>query len=211
VLAQSASPDGHPARSSSGSKRPVSGRSSDPSPGVVVDMGSAPYQHDRANSDSFYVTLRDSDGQEHTHWGVGLKKAIEKASVARGDRVSIERLGKESVEVDRPVLDAQGEVSYKKTEVVERRAWGVRVLDRTRDASPGAVDRPISAGASADPELAKALALIEKRMPQMSEAQRQEFRRQFDAAYARLGKSPRPDSPARERASHSVSRPSRGR
>ncbi len=58
VLAQSASPDGHPSRSASGSKRPVPGRSSDPSLGVVVDMGEAPYQHDRANSDSFFVTLR---------------------------------------------------------------------------------------------------------------------------------------------------------
>jgi hypothetical protein len=212
VLAQSASPDGHPSRSSSGSKKSASGRSSEPSlTGVIIDMGEAPYQHDRANSESFFVTLRSSDGQEHTHWGVGLQKAIEKASVARGQRVALERLGKESVEVDRPVLDAQGEVSYKKTEVVERRAWGVRVLDQTRDVSPGAVDTPIPAGASADPELAKALALIEQRLPQMSEAQRQEFRRHFDTAYVRLGKSPQPDAPARERSSPAVSRSARGR
>ena len=115
------------------------------------------------------------------------------------------------MEVDRPILDAQGDVSYKKTEVVERRAWGVRVLDQTRDASPGAVDRPIPAGASADPELAKAFALIEKRLPQLPEAARQELRRHFDTAYARLGKSPPPDAPGRDRSSKSVSRSGRGR
>ncbi len=212
VLAQSASPDGHPSRSSSGSKKSAAGRSSDPSlTGVIIDMGEAPYQHDRANSESFYVTLRDADGQEHTHWGVGLQKAIEQASVARGDRVALERLGKESVEVDRPVLDAQGDVSYRKTQVVERRLWGVRVLDQTRDASPGARDTQIPSGASADPELAKALALIEKRLPHLPESSRQELRQHFDAAYARLGKSPRPEPPARDRSSKSVSRSGRGR
>ncbi len=191
VLAQSASPDGHPSRSSRDSKNPASARSSDSSlTGVVVDMGSAPYQHDRANSESFFVTLRDADGQEHTHWGVGLQRAIEKASVARGDRVALERLGKESVEVDRPVLDDKGDVSYKKAQVVERRVWGVRVVDQTREASPGAVDTQTRSGASADPELAKALAMIEKRLPQLPEAARQELRRHFDAAYARLSKSP---------------------
>ena len=152
-------------------------------------MGSAPYQHDRANSDSFFVTLRSSDGQEHTHWGVGLQKAIEQASVARGDRVSLERLGKESVEVDRPVLDAKGDVSYKKKEVVQRRVWNVMVVDEARDVAPRDANTQIPSGAGADPEVAKALALIEKRLPQMSEAQRQEFRQHFDAAYARLGKS----------------------
>ena len=157
------------------------------------------------------VTLRSSDGQEHTHWGVGLQKAIEKASVARGDRISLERLGKESVEVDRPVLDAKGDVSYKKTEVVERRVWDVMVVDEARDVSPAAVDTQIPAGASADPEVAKALALIEKRLPQLSEAQRQELRRHFDTAYARLSKSPRADAPARDRSSPSVSRSGRGR
>ncbi len=167
-------------------------------------MGSAPYQHDRANSESFFVTLRSFDGQEHTHWGVGLQKAIEKASVARGDRVSLERLGKESVEVDRPVLDAQGEVSYKKAQVVERRVWAVKVLDKT----PAA---PAPDGASADPELAKAFALIEKRLPQMPDSLRQEFRRHFDTAYARLSKSSQPDSPARDRSSPSLSRSGRSR
>jgi len=174
-------------------------------------MGAAPYQHDRANSDSFFVTLRSSDGQEHTHWGVGLQKAIEQASVARGDRVALERLGKESVEVDRPVLDAKGDVSYKKKEVVERRVWGVRVLDSARDVARGAVDTQIPAGASADPEVAKALALIEKRLPDLPEAARQELRQHFDAAYERLGKSPPPDAPGRDRSSKSVSRSGRGR
>ncbi|MGB5831170.1 MAG: LPD7 domain-containing protein [Thiohalocapsa sp.] len=212
VLAQSASPDGHPARSD-GSKRPVSDRSSDPFLGVVVALGSAPYQHDRANAESFFVTLRAADGQEHTHWGVGLQKAIEQAAVARGDRVSLERLGTESVAVDRPVLDAKGDVSYKKKELVERRVWNVLVVDEARQVSPASVATQIPSGASADPELATAMAvaLIEKRMPPLSEAQRQAFRRHFDAVYERLGKSPQPDAPARDRSSQPAARRARGR
>ncbi len=140
-----------------------------------------------------------------------MQKAIEKASVARGDRISLERLGKESVEVDRPVLDAKGDVSYKKTEVVERRVWDVMVVDEARDVAPRDANTQIPSGASADPEVAKALALIEKRLPQLPEASRQELRQHFDAAYARLGKSPRPEPPARDRSSKSVSRSGRGR
>ncbi len=174
-------------------------------------MGAAPHQHERSNSESFFVTLRAADGQEHTHWGVGLQKAIERAAVTRGQRVALERLGKESVEVLRPVLDDKGDVSYRKTELVERRVWDVRVLDNTLDISLGAADTQIPSGASAEPELAKAFALIEKRMPQMSEALRQELRRHFDTAYARLSKARQPDSPARDRSSQSVSRSGRSR
>lgn len=76
--------------------------------------------------------------------------------------------------------------------------WDVMVVDEARDVSPRVADTQIPRGASADPELAKALALIEKRLPDMPEALRQEFRRHFDTAYARLSKSPQPDAPARD-------------
>ncbi len=70
---------------------------------------------------------------------------------------------------------------------------------------------PSPAGASADPALAKVLALIEKRMPQLPDLLCQEFRRHFDTAYARLSESRQPDSPARNRSSKSLSEPPRSR
>jgi hypothetical protein len=94
---------------------------------------------------------------------------------------------------------------------VERRVWNVMVVDEAQERSPAPVGTQIPTGASADPELAKALALIEKRLPQLPESSRQELRRHFDAAYERLGKSPRPEPPARDRSSKSVSRSGRGR
>jgi Large polyvalent protein-associated domain 7 len=212
VLAQSASPDGHPARPSGDAKRAAAGRAHDPSlTGVLIDMGEAPYRHERTNAESFFVTLRDADGKAHTHWGVGLRKAIEQAGVTPGQRVALERLGKESVQVKRPVLDEKGDVSYRKTEVVERRLWGVRVLDPTPEAPPAAADTPTPRRASADPELAKALALIEQRMPQLPEALRLELRRHFDTAYARLSKPAARNATERGQTAQSNSRSARGR
>jgi|GEM_PF-3280903 len=195
VRAQGASPDGHPPRPSANAGRQATGRAPDPSlTGVLLAMGDAPYRHDRANSASFFVTLRDGAGQEHTHWGVGLKKAIEQAAVTPGQAVALRRLGRESVAVDRPVLDAQGDVSYRETQVVKRSVWDVRVLDNTRDGARNPIDTEIPGRASADPALAKALALIEERMPGMSPELRQELHRHFDAAYARQGHRAGPDA-----------------
>ena len=212
LLAQSASPDGHPPRSSRGSGKTDTARSREPSfTGEILDMGTAPYRHEQANSTSFFVTLRDAAGQAHTHWGVGLKKAIEAAGVTPGQSVALRRLGTEPVAVDRPVLDANGAVSYKETQVVKRSVWDVRVLENPRDAARSTTDTHRARGASADPALAKALALIEARMPGLSPALRQELHRHFDAAYARMREPARGDARAQDTPAKSFTRSARTR
>jgi hypothetical protein len=207
LLAQSASPDGHPSRPSRESRKFDSGRSRDPAlTGVIVDMGAAPYQHDSDNSQSFYVTLRDRDGNEQTRWGVGLQQAIERSGATVGQRVRLERLGTLPVEVDRTVRDDKGDVSYRTPEVVQRRLWEVHVLDRTQEVAQNGSDTNIQVTLSKDPQLAKALELIEQRLPQLPPEQREEFRRHFDTAYARLSRAP-----ARDRASPALSKSARGR
>jgi len=207
VFAQGASPEGHPAPPSDGASKQKTGHAPDQTlTGVILDMGEAPYRHARANSASFFVTVRDAEGQEHTRWGVGLKKAIEQAGAAPGQAVALRRLGSEPVEVHRPVLDAQGDVAYRKTEVVKRGVWDVRVLENRRDSARSTMDTHSPDRASADPELAKALALIEARMPGMSPELKQELRRHFDGAYARCSQTQRGDAPAHDRSSQSLSR-----
>src|ERR1022692_2554210 len=44
--------------------------------GTLVAHGEAPYRHDATQSASYFVTLRDAEGQERTSWGVGLKDAF---------------------------------------------------------------------------------------------------------------------------------------
>ncbi|OIS94184.1 Ti-type conjugative transfer relaxase TraA [Brucella cytisi] len=65
--------------------------------GVLVDHGAAPYQNDPKNGDSYFVTLETGAGEQHTIWGVDLKRAINAAGCAIGDRIGIEHKGSETV------------------------------------------------------------------------------------------------------------------
>ncbi|MEL4377356.1 Ti-type conjugative transfer relaxase TraA [Brucella cytisi] len=65
--------------------------------GVLVDHGAAPYQNDPKNGDSYFVTLETGAGQQHTIWGVDLKRAISAAGSAIGDRIGINHNGSETV------------------------------------------------------------------------------------------------------------------
>lgn len=200
ILAQSASPEGHPSRPVKGPQDSGAPHAPDPSlTGVIIDMGEAPYEQDTRNSKSFFVTLRDSAGNEHTHWGVGLQRAMERTGATIGQRVRLERFGTVPVEVDRPVLDEKGDISYRETEVKQRRLWEVHLLDRTQEITQRPRDTDIQAPLSRDPQLAKALELIEQRLPQLPPEQREEFRRHFDTAYARVNRAPALSKSARGR------------
>jgi hypothetical protein len=187
LLAQSSSPDGHPERQKRESKNTEKGRTGDPSlTGVIIDMGAAPYQHDSHNSRSFYVTLRDRDGTQSTHWGVGLQQAIEHSGANVGQRVRLARFGAIPVEVDRTVRDDKGDISYRTPQIVQRRVWEVHLLDKTRKIPEGGKDTKESVAPSRDPQLEKALKIIEARLPGLTPQQRAEFRQHFDQAYARM-------------------------
>jgi len=65
--------------------------------GRLVEHGTAPYQHDPKNHDSYFVTLENDRGQKHTVWGVDLERAVKEAAPEIGDRIGLEHRGSETV------------------------------------------------------------------------------------------------------------------
>ena len=63
----------------------------------LVEHGKAPFEHGKGNSKSYFVTLRDEFGEEHTTWGVGLESAMKRSSATVGDQVRVDHIGSENV------------------------------------------------------------------------------------------------------------------
>jgi hypothetical protein len=99
----------------------------EPGPQILVAHGEAPYLHDKTNSDSYFVTTRDSSGTEKTVWGIDLPRALEESGAQIGDQVSLANLGKRWVTVNAPVKDAAGNVTGYEEREVHRNTWEVKV------------------------------------------------------------------------------------
>lgn len=65
--------------------------------GKLVEHGIAPFEHDPSARDSYFVTLENDKGEQHTTWGVGLKEAIANAQPEPGDRINLRHEGQEQV------------------------------------------------------------------------------------------------------------------
>ncbi len=96
--------------------------------GKIVKHGAAPYLHKEGNSDSYYIVLKDKEGQESTQWGVGLKDALK--GFRRGQEIALDL--KESKPVQVRVRDEQGKFS---TREAVRNIWQATSLSKS--ASPG--------------------------------------------------------------------------
>jgi hypothetical protein len=53
-------------------------------------MGPRPIEHDPKNRDSYFVTLENDKGQQHTIWGVDLERAMKEAAPEIGDKIGLE-------------------------------------------------------------------------------------------------------------------------
>ncbi len=110
--------------------------------GRLVEHGTAPYEHDPKNRDSYFVTLENDRGQKHTVWGVDLERAMKEAAPDIGDRIGLEHRGSETVrlpdgtEAQRNAWKVHegGELAYAQLENRLSRS-GVKetTLDYTRD------------------------------------------------------------------------------
>jgi len=109
--------------------------------GELREHGGAPYQHNRARSDSYYVMFRDEAGADHVLWGVDLERAVLESLAAIGQQVTLENLGKRLVTVKVPILDGDGAVVGEEEKDVHRNTWQVDVVQRGRAASQ-ATSRP---------------------------------------------------------------------
>ena len=96
--------------------------SSSLTPTKVVDHGSAPFENNPKNSQSYFVKTANGE----THWGVGLKDAIKDANVKNGDSVTINRTGVKPVEVDVPILNSDGAKIGTEKKNVERVNWEIK-------------------------------------------------------------------------------------
>ena len=115
--------------------------------GELLEFGSAPYQFDMSNSRSFYVTLKNSDGESRTTWGVDLERVIEELGVGRGDQVELTNLGRKDVTIEVPVRDKAGQVLRYEERKTHRNEWGIEVTAKApADVTPPA---PLEPGESA--------------------------------------------------------------
>ena len=65
--------------------------------GRLVDFGAAPYENKPENRASYFATLENDKGEQHTIWGVDLERAIAASGAKRGDRIGLEHGGSETV------------------------------------------------------------------------------------------------------------------
>lgn len=103
--------------------------------GQLLEHGSAPYLHNPARSDSYYVVFRDQAGVDQAVWGVDLERAMRESGAGIGQPVVLENLGKRLVTVRVPIFDGAGNVVGEEDKDVYRNTWQVEVAQRGREAS----------------------------------------------------------------------------
>src|SRR5699024_7755998 len=68
--------------------------------GTLVEANEAPYLHDKANTASYYVKLKNEQGEEQEIWGVDLKRALEENNAEIGTRIGIANDGHEPLVIN---------------------------------------------------------------------------------------------------------------
>nr|WP_321958317.1 LPD7 domain-containing protein [Burkholderia cenocepacia] len=101
--------------------------------GELREHGGAPYQHNPARSDSYYVVFRDVAGVDQAVWGVDLERAVREANAEIGQQVTLENLGKRLVTVRMPILNEEGRVIGEEEKAVHRNTWQVEVMQPGHD------------------------------------------------------------------------------
>ncbi|EKC4415804.1 relaxase [Salmonella enterica] len=84
--------------------------------GKLIDHGRAPLEHQKGNVESYFVTVRDKDGNERTHWSSDLQDVMK--GRRRGQNISLEQ--KESRPVEVNVRDEHGNSAIREA---VRREW----------------------------------------------------------------------------------------
>ncbi|PVX83228.1 LPD7 domain-containing protein [Paraburkholderia unamae] len=111
--------------------------------GELREHSSAPYLHNPARSDSYYVVFRDPAGVDQAVWGVDLERAVRESGAGVGQQVVLENLGKRLVTVRVPVFDGEGNVVREEDKDVYRNTWQVDVVQRDLESAiPAKPDRP---------------------------------------------------------------------
>ncbi|WP_322104048.1 LPD7 domain-containing protein [Paraburkholderia sp. J41] len=141
--------------------------------GQLLEHGGAPYLHNPARSDSYYVVFRDQAGVDQAVWGVDLERAVGESGAGIGQQVVLENLGKRLVTVRVPIFDGAGTVVGEEDKDVYRNTWHVEAVHRAQDvsASPKSDNRPDGEARSSD---SPAVPVTEPEPHHRRAAQRQE-------------------------------------
>lgn len=129
--------------------------------GIVVDSGTAPYQHDPDKEESYFVAVRNSSGYDKTVWGVDLSRAMYDSGATVGSDVTLYSLGRKLVTVEQNVRNRDGDVvdtkeisAYRTEWFVENRSPIVQAdVDEFEQFSVSNGDLGSSRGSKAIPEL----------------------------------------------------------
>lgn len=93
--------------------------------GTILNFGKANYLFDEKEKPNFFIELSKYDGTSKTIWGVDLERALNDSSFEKGDKVQLNNLGSQKVEVDAAVRDANGKVISYEKKMVDRNMWEV--------------------------------------------------------------------------------------
>lgn len=97
--------------------------------GRVLEHGSAKYNHDPEEKQSYFVRLATPAG-EKTVWGIDLKRAMSESKAKIGDGVNLEFKGNVPVTVEANKRDKAGKVIGKEEIDTHRNAWEVTKSDK---------------------------------------------------------------------------------
>ncbi|MFM0210063.1 DNA primase [Paraburkholderia sediminicola] len=117
--------------------------------GELREHGRAPYLHNPARSDSYYVAFGDARGTERVVWGVDLERTMLVSRAEPRDHVTLENLGRRIVPVKVPILDDNGTVVGEKEKDVYRNTWQVDVVQRERSTAESCGHPERSSGTAA--------------------------------------------------------------
>ena len=93
--------------------------------GTIEEHGTAPYEFNKENKQSYYIKLKLPNNQVKTVWGVALQSAIEEKKVSVGDSISLTNAGKKEVEVPVDIKDDNGKVIGTETINTHRNHWDI--------------------------------------------------------------------------------------
>lgn len=91
--------------------------------GIINEHGSAPYNHIKENTKSYYVKLEQPNGEIKTVWGKGLEPAINESNIKIGENVTLTKIGENDVTVPTTIKDGKGHIiGHEKIEAT-RNEW----------------------------------------------------------------------------------------
>jgi hypothetical protein len=95
--------------------------------GTVVDFGAAPYQFNKDNDASYFITMKTIMG-EQTIWGKDLQQAVAQGNVQKNAEIVLSNTGKRDVKVNEKVFGADGVQTGTREKATKLNQWTAQPL-----------------------------------------------------------------------------------